>query len=116
VFAGFAKDANIQKAKLELQQTQNQLDYLKISIDNEVAQATNNFHNAIVTLDFQQQNITLAEKVYEQSKKKYEIGTGSNTEITNAQTDLRIAQNNYVNALYNAIIAKVDYQKAIGKL
>ena len=116
IFAGLAKNANIEKARLELQQTQNQLDYLKISIDNEVAQATNNFRNAIATLDFQQQNITLAEKVYEQSKKKYEIGTGSNTEITNTQTDLRVAQSNYINALYNAIIAKVDYQKAIGKL
>ena len=116
IFAGFAKDASIQKAKLELQQTENQVTNLKISIDNEVAQATNNFRTAITTLDFQQQNIELAEKVYNQSKKKYEIGTGSNTEITNAQTDLRIAQINYINALYNAIIAKVDYQKAIGKL
>lgn len=116
IFAGMAKDASIQKAKLELKQTENQIDNLKISIDNEVAQATNNFRNAIKTLDFQQQNIELAEKVYDQSKKKYEIGTGSNTEITNAQTDLRVAQSNYVNALYNAIIAKIDYLKATGKL
>jgi outer membrane protein TolC len=92
------------------------LDNLKNSIDNDVAAATNNFKNAILTLDFQKQNMALAEKVYDQSKKKYEIGTGSNTEINNAQTDLRIAQNNYVNALYNAIIARVDYLKAVGKL
>ena len=58
----------------------------------------------------------LAEQVYNQAKKKYEIGTGSNIEITNAQSDLRIAQANYINALYNAIIAKVDYVKATGKL
>ena len=58
----------------------------------------------------------LAERVYNQAKKKYEIGTGSNTDITNAQTDLRVAQSNYITALYNAIIAKVDYVKAIGKL
>ena len=58
----------------------------------------------------------LAEQVYNQAKKKYEIGTGSNTDITNAQTDLRVAQSNYITALYNAIIAKVDYVKAIGKL
>ena len=116
IFAGFAKDASIQKAKLELQQTENQLSNLKISIDNQITEATNNFHTAVSTLDAQKQNMDLAEKVYDQSKKKYEIGTGSNTEITNAQTDLRIAQSNYINALYNAIIAKVDYIKAIGKL
>lgn len=116
IFAGLAKNASIQKSRLELKQTENQLDNLKNSIDNDVAAATNNFKNAILTLDFQKQNMALAEKVYDQSKKKYEIGTGSNTEINNAQTDLRIAQNNYVNALYNAIIARVDYLKAIGKL
>jgi outer membrane protein TolC len=58
----------------------------------------------------------LAESVYEQTRKKYENGLGSNTEITSAQTDLIQAQNNYFNALYNAISAKVDYQNAIGKL
>ena len=58
----------------------------------------------------------LAEQVYNQAKKKFEVGTGSSTDITNAQTDLRTAQSNYINALYTAIIAKVDYVKAIGKL
>ena len=41
---------------------------------------------------------------------------GSQIEITNADTDLKTAQTNYISALYDAIIAKVDYLKAIGKL
>ena len=60
--------------------------------------------------------MVLAEKVYDQTKKKYEAGTGSNTEITTAETELKSAQTNYIAALYDAIIAKVDYLKAIGKL
>jgi outer membrane protein TolC len=116
IFSGFAKNANIEKARLELQQTENQIEALKISIDNEVSTATNNYHNAIITLDNQKKNMQLAEQVYNQAKKKYEIGTGSNIEITNAQSDLTIAQTNYINALYNAIIADIDYTKAIGKL
>ncbi|QEC68132.1 TolC family protein [Panacibacter ginsenosidivorans] len=116
LFDGFARKSNLEKAKLDVQKSNDQIDFLKLSIDKEVEEATNNFRNAVNTLDFQKKNIELAEKVYEQSKKKYEIGTGSTTEITNAQTDLRIAQNNYINALYTAIIAKVDYLKATGKL
>jgi outer membrane protein TolC len=58
----------------------------------------------------------LAETVYGQTKKKFETGTGSNTEITAAQADLVSAQNNYLNALYAALIAKVDLLKATGKL
>lgn len=116
IFQGMSNDANIKKAELTLKQTENQLQNLQISIDNEIAVARNNFTNAISTLDNQKKNMQLAEQVYNQAKKKYEIGTGSNTDITNAQTDLRVAQSNYITALYNAIIAKVDYVKAIGKL
>ncbi|MGN6618673.1 MAG: TolC family protein [Ilyomonas sp.] len=116
IFNGLSKAATIEKSKLQLQQTQNQIEALKISIDNDVKQAINNFQTAISNLDYQKQNMQLAEQVYNQAQKKYEAGTGAQIDITNAQTDLRVAQSNYTNALYNAIIAKVDYLKATGKL
>jgi outer membrane protein TolC len=116
IFSGFANKARIQKAKYELQQSINQRDFLKISIDNDIAVAKNNFRSAIATLDFQQQNMELAENVYKQTKKKYEAGTGSQTEINAAQTDLKTAQTNYIGALYDAVIAKTDFLKATGKL
>lgn len=116
IFSGFAKDARVQRSKLELRQTENQIDNMKISIDSEVEQARLNFRSAQTTMNFQKENMKLAETVYDQTKKKYEAGTGSNTEINAAQTDLVTAQNNYINALYSAIIARVDYLKATGKL
>lgn len=116
IFDGFSKDSKIKQSKLELQQTDNTIDNLKLSIDNETERANISFQSAIATLDFQKKNMQLSESVYNQTKKKYEVGTGSNTEITAAQTDLKTAQTNYIAALYDAIIAKVDYLKAIGKL
>lgn len=116
IFDGFARKARITKAKIDLQQTENQLQYLKLTIDAEVTQAKMNFAAAINTLNYQKKNMQLAESVYTQTKKKYEIGTGSNMEITAAQTDLVTAQTNYIGALYSAIIARVDYLKATGKL
>jgi outer membrane protein TolC len=116
IFNGFALKSRIQKAKLELQKTKNQTEALKINIDYEVDQAKNNFITAIASMDFQKKNMALAEKVYGQTKKKYEIGTGSATEINTAQLDLKTAQTNYLNALSEAIIAKVDFLKATGKL
>jgi len=116
IFTGFGKDAKLKQSKLELQQTQNNLDNLKLSIDNDVKQAQLNFSTAITTMDFQKKNMQLAENVYNQTKKKYEVGTGSNTEINAAQADLVMAQTNYINAMYSAIIAKIDYLKATGKL
>lgn len=116
IFSGFAKDARIKKAKIELEQTSNQLENLKLNIDQSVEQARLKYKTAIATLDFQKNNMTLAEKVYQQTKKKYEAGTGSNTEINAADVDLKAAQTNYIAALYDAIIARVDYLTATGKL
>ncbi|MEP7237036.1 MAG: TolC family protein [Ferruginibacter sp.] len=116
IFNGFALKSRIQKAKLELKKTENQTEALEISIDKDVEDAKNNFATAIASMDFQKKNMALAEKVYGQTKKKYEIGTGSSTEINTAQLDLKTAQTNFINAMYDAIIAKVDFLKATGKL
>ncbi len=116
IFNGFSTKSKIQKAKLELQQSVNQREYLKMSIDNDLQVAKNDFRSAISALDFQKKNMELAESVYQQTKKKYEAGTGSQTEINTAQTDLKTAQTNYITSLYDAIIAKVDFLKATGKL
>ena len=89
---------------------------MKLWIDNDVVAARNNYRNAIATMDYQKKNMELAEKIYQQTKKKYEVGTGSQIEIVAAQTEMKSAQTNYVSALYDAIIAKVDYLKATGKL
>jgi outer membrane protein len=116
IFNGFAIKAKTQKARLEAQKTLNQTEALKINIDYEVENAKNNFITAIASMDFQKKNMALAEKVYGQTKKKYEIGTGSATEINTAQLDLKTAQTNYITALSEAIIAKIDFLKATGKL
>ena len=116
IFNGFAIKARTQKARLELQKTRNETAVLEISIDKEVEDARNNFVTAIATMDFQKKNMVLAENVYDQTKKKYEIGTGSSSEINTAQLDLKTAQTNYINALYEAVVAKVDFLKATGKL
>jgi outer membrane protein TolC len=114
IFDGNARNARIQKAKLEL--AKSNLEQLKQSIDYEAGNAQTNMKTAMLTVDNQKQNMELAEKVYNTTKLKYEQGLGSNQEIYTAQTELKVAQNNYYGALYDAIIAKIDFLKATGKL
>ena len=116
IFDGFARSSRVQKAKIEVKRSNNSIEQLKASIDNDVTQARLKITAAVITMDNQKKNIELAEKVYNTTKIKYEQGLGSNQEIYNAQTELKVAQNNYYGALYDAIIAKVDFQKAVGKL
>jgi outer membrane protein len=116
LFDGFKKNALIQQSRYELQKTQNNIEQLKQNIDYDVEQSRIKMTSALLTMDNQKQNITLAENVYNTTKKKYEQGLGSNQEIYNAQTELKVAQTNYYSSLYDAITAKIDWLKAAGKL
>jgi outer membrane protein TolC len=116
IFDGGERDANIATAKLNLRKMENNMEQLKSSIDNDVRQSRINLKSALFTMDSQEKNIGLAQQVYNSTKLKYEQGVGSNQEISTAQADLVAAQNNYYSSLYDAIIAKIDYLKATGKL
>ncbi|MEO6894708.1 MAG: TolC family protein [Ginsengibacter sp.] len=116
IFDGGERQANINTARLNLQKLNNNVDQLKQSIDNDVAQSRINMRSALLTMDAQKKNIDLAQEVYNSTKLKYEQGVGSNQEISTAQADLVTAQNNYYSSLYDAIIAKIDYLQATGKL
>ncbi|MBP6432304.1 MAG: TolC family protein [Ferruginibacter sp.] len=116
IFDGNARKAKMAKAKIEVDKIKNNIDLLKQSIDYDVNTSKLNMTSALLTIDVQKQNMALAEKVYNTTKKKYEQGLGSNQEIYTAQAELKVAQTNYYSALYDAINAKIDYLKAVGKL
>jgi outer membrane protein len=116
IYDGGNKRAKMNKVKYELEKTNNNIAQLKELIDNDIEQAKIKMKNALLTMDNQKKNIELAKKVYSTTKLKYEQGLGSNTEVNNSFADLRLSQNNYYSALYDAITAKIDYLKTIGKL
>ena len=116
IFNGFSKDANLKKARLTSSLVSDQIENLKLNINLQVASAKNSFINAIQTMDSQKENMEVAESVYDQTKKKFESGFASNTDLSNTQQDLITAQSNYLNALYSAVLAKIDFLKAIGKI
>jgi outer membrane protein TolC len=72
--------------------------------------------NNIEQLRSQEENMSLAESVYNQSKIKYKEGVGSNLEVIDSDNAFKQAQSNYLNALFDALIAHVEYQKALGIL
>jgi outer membrane protein TolC len=116
LFDGNARRARIQKARLELSKVNNTMERLKQGIEFEVNTAAKKLNSSLKTLNNQKKNTELAKQIYNTAKMKYEQGLGSNMEIYNAQTEFKMAENNYYGALYDAIIAKIDYLKATGNL
>jgi outer membrane protein TolC len=89
---------------------------VKSGIDIEIKNALVVYQNAIKTMQSQKENMELSEKIARVTKIKYEQGVGSNLEVLDAENTLKESQVNYYNALYDALVAKVDLDKAYGKL
>ncbi len=116
VFDGLRKKYRIQQNKIEIQQIENQIGFLKNNIDLEITQSQNALKVNVANLTSQRENMQLSGEIYDVSKIKYAEGVGSNTDVVNAATTYREAQTNYYNALYEALIAKVELDRVLGKL
>jgi outer membrane protein len=116
IFDGGQRHFRIQQARVSMMKAQNDMLFIQQTIDLQVASARVTLENSTATLDVRKANMDLAQGVYDVARKKYEQGVGSNLEVMVAQTSLTDAQAEYYDALYAAVIAKVDYDKAMGTL
>lgn len=116
IFDGLYKAKKIQQNKIKIQQLEYQRLMLENSIELEVTQMRKTLMMNLDLLTSQDENKQLAESVYNQTKIKYQEGVGTNLEVIDADNAFKQAQSNYLNALYDALIAHVNYQKALGIL
>lgn len=116
IFDGLRKKYQIEQARLSLIKTENTGLNLEQMIITEYTQAQVNLESNVNILESENENMELAEEIYKVTNIKYQEGVGSSFELVDAETSLTQAQTNYYNALYNALIAKIDYLKAIGEL
>lgn len=116
IFNGLQNRYKIQQQRFSMQKIENNFKALRQGIDLETKTANIQFKNAIASMGSQKENMELASNIARITKIKYEQGVGSNLEVVDAENSLRQAQTNYYSALYDAMVAKVDLDKAYGKL
>jgi outer membrane protein TolC len=116
IFDGFQRKYKIIQSQNSLQKVKQSFELLENSIDLQVKQGQITLKNAYETLQEQKANMELAKEIVRVTKIKYKQGVGSNLEVINAEISSKEAQTNYFATFYNALIAKVDLDKALGKL
>lgn len=116
IFDGLQKHRSVQQKEAKLNKVRNSYEFLKNSIDLEIQQTRVTYSNSVDFMNVQLENVKISEEVYNVTKIKYQQGVGSNIEVINADADYKEAQTNFFTALYSALLSKVDYDKALGKL
>lgn len=115
IWDSFAKSAQIQQAKVELEKVKVQKREFMRGVSLEVHNARLNYQNAMVNVNNTKRNEALANEIYNTAQIKFKEGVGSSVELGQAEQNLYAAQANYINALYELVVAKTDLNIALGK-
>ena len=116
IFDGFSKKYKAVQSENNLQKVRQSYSLLKSSIDLQRSQASITMKNALESMKEQKANLDLANEISRVTRVKYQQGVGSNLEVLNAESSIKESQANYFTALYNALVAKVELEKANGTL
>lgn len=116
IFTGFQHINQLKQSQITVQKAQNNLVATRNALNLELSKARISYVNGLQTLNDQKKNRALAAEVLRVSKIKYEQGVGSSLEVIQAQTALQDADNSYIQGLYDALVSKVDLDKAYGRI
>lgn len=114
IFDGLQKKARIEQTTLKIDQLRNNLDMFRESAKLETRSAISSVVNAYADVENAKRNVELSEEVYRISTTKYEEGIGSNLEVIDAESTLLTSQINYLSALYDYNLAKIELRRVQG--
>jgi outer membrane protein TolC len=116
IFDGFSTRAKKERAKIDLMKNQNSKNMLSNVIRLEVENARNGYLLAKDRLSSQEENLKLAERIYNTTKIKYKEGVGSSLEVSQAEQSLYQTQQNKIQAQFDLLKAKVALEQALGDI
>lgn len=116
IFSGGQKRNQLRQLQINVQKAQNNLNDAKNSLSLQASSANITYVNSLQSLNNQKKSRELAQEVLHVAQVKYQQGVGSSLEVTQAETDFENADNQYIQALYNVLISKVDLDKAYGRI
>ncbi|HLK28572.1 MAG TPA: TolC family protein [Puia sp.] len=114
IFQGTKRTQNIRIAELQVKRVDWDIESAKNSISAEFVQALAEYKGYLSDYYSLKENVELAKEVYSTLELQYRSGIKTYLDVITAETDLRNAQSNYTNALYQVLSSKIDVQKALG--
>ncbi|QHT71271.1 TolC family protein [Rhodocytophaga rosea] len=116
VFDGLQRNARVQQAKIKSLQIEERMNLTKQNINLEVSNSLTQYRNTLQRIESEQQNVQLAQEVYEVTQLEFREGVGTSTDVVEAETSLRQAQNTYITTLLDLYTARLDLERAKGNL
>jgi len=116
LFTGFARLENVQKAKLQRQIIDLSEINLKSVIYTQYATALANYKSNLYNFYVLRQNKSMAKDVYIVVSLQYRQGIVPYLNVITAEDNLISSEINYINALFQVLLSKIELEKAMGNI
>jgi outer membrane protein TolC len=115
IFNGFQSSSRLQQAEIQRQRAETQLEQLRRSVTVEVRKAVRDLENARERIETQETTVRQARLNYDHLSKRVEEGVASQIELREASDQLDQSRLNYLQAVYDYLVARSDLETALGQ-
>lgn len=116
IYDGSTKHHKIRQSNIRLQQLNEDVEYTKRTISNEIVNAKMQLATSYKAINAQNENLQLADKTYKQATILYQEGLYSVTDLLETEDAFQKAQTAHVSELINYKKAEINLMKAEGTL
>lgn len=116
IFSSGIRRAKVEQKRLELYQIQNNREIVSDQLIMQEKQYRYNLTSAIETYNSQKENMSLAQRIYNNTELKFRQGVSSSFDLIQANSNLLQAQNGYVSAAMELLQAKLKLDKLMNKI
>lgn len=116
LFSGFQQSYKVGQARFEQKQTEEQLNQLKIDVENDVWTAVQDYKTSRQTHEISQTLLKSAQESERVAFESYKIGKANILTLLDSQSQLASARIEYSTSFYNYLIAKNNLMRALGQM
>lgn len=115
IFDGLRTPARVEQAKIDLRKVQYTLLKAEEGLTIQVQSARLTMEEAKRRIQGQEKNIEQAKKAVSIAESRFKNGVGTQLELLDTQVAMTLAQTNYAQAIYDYLVAKADWDFAVGQ-
>jgi len=116
IFQGGKRIQQIKQAQYQIVQASNDIRSYENTVNTQYENALASYKSNLYNYLSLKENLSLASEVYDVIQLQYRSGVKAYLDVITAESDLRTAQINYYNALYQLLSSKIDVAQALGTI
>jgi len=116
IFSSGMRKARVDQAKIDYNMAQVNRDIMEDQLLLQEKQYKYNLQSSLDNFFLQQENVEVAQRVYDSYRRKFEQGMATSLDLTNANSNYLDAENNYMTSIMEVLNAKLQLDKLMNNL